>query len=223
MGNKQSETDGARCRADMAKLLTRAVAMTRQLERWLDVTGGWQEATVRIDLDADPTAVFRIVCALLLRKARIHTVAVLRANETSNLHSLAVQMRPILECAGQVVFFFQNTIIAPNLLMTPDRATEVVGHRLNADHYQTLRRRTKGTINREELFEIEVEAQEAAAAFVGANKPKRRKGRSLHQADKVATLAGGREWYDYLSQHFSHGNVADWRGALVARRRHFDG
>ena len=57
-----------------------------------------------------------------------------------------------------------------------------------------------------------MEAQEAAAAFVGANKPKRRKGRSLHQADKVATLAGGREWYDYLSQHFSHGNVADWRG-----------
>ena len=41
------------------------------------VTGGWREATARIDVDADPTATLRIVGALLLCKARIHTVAVL--------------------------------------------------------------------------------------------------------------------------------------------------
>ena len=103
----------------MAELLAKAVAVTRKLERRLDVTGGWREATARIDLDADPAAAVRIIGALLLRKARIHTVAVLRANETSNLHSLAVQMRPVLECAGQVVFFFHYTTIAPNLQMVP--------------------------------------------------------------------------------------------------------
>ena len=184
--------------------------MTRQLERWLDVTDGWREARARIDLDADPTAVTRIVGALLLRKARIHTAAVLRANETNNLHSLAVQMRPVLECAGQIVFFFDHTMIAPNLRMTPEQAAEVVGNRLNADHYQTLRRRTRGDVSPEELREVE--AQAAAAAFVGATKPKRRKGRSLNQADKVATLAKGHEWYRYLSEHFSHGRVTDWRG-----------
>ena len=212
MGNKPLEVDVSHCRAGMAKLLTKAVATTRKLEQWLGVTGGWREATARIDLNADPTAVLRITGALLLRKARVHTVAALRANETSNLHSLAVQMRPVLECAGQVVFFFHNTMIAPDLQMAPERAVELVGNRLNADHYQTLRMRTKGKISPEELREIEVQAQEAAAVYVGTTKPKRRKGRNLNQADKVANLVKGREWYRYLSEHFSHGRVADWRG-----------
>ena len=105
--------DVARCRAGMAELVTQAVATTRKLERRLDATGGWPEASARIDFGADPAAAFRIMGSLLLRKARIHTDAVLRANETNNLHSLAVQMRPVLECAGQVVFIFQTTIIAP--------------------------------------------------------------------------------------------------------------
>ena len=204
MSNKPLGVDVARCRASMATLLTKTVEMTCKLERRLDVTGGWREATAEIDIDADPAATLRIVGALLLRKARIHTVAVLRANETSNLHSLAVQMRPVLECAGQVVFFFQNAIIAPN--------AEEFGHRVDVDHYQTLRRRTKGTVSPEELREVEAQAQEAAAAFVGATKPKRRKGRRFTKADQMAILAKGPEWYDYLSELFSHGRVADWRG-----------
>ena len=212
MSNKPLRTDVGRCRAGMAKLLTTAVVMTRKLERRLDVSAGWPEARAQIDVDADPTATLRIMGALLLRKARVHTIAVLRANESSNLHSLAVQMRPVLECAGQVVFFFHNTMIAPNLLMEPERAAEVVGNRLNADHYQTLRTRTKGKISPEELREVEAQAQEAAAAFFGAPKPKRHKGRRLDQSDKVATLEEGQKWYRYLSEHFTHGKVADWRG-----------
>ena len=212
MSNKPSRTDVAHCRAGMAQLLTKAVAMTRKIERRLDVAGGWPEATAQIDVATDPTATLRIIGALLLRKARIHTVAVLRANETSNLHSLAVQMRPVLECAGQVVFFFHNAMIAPNLLIAPERAAELVGNRLNADHYQTLRARTKGKVSPEELREVEAQAQEAAAAFFGAPKPKQRRSRRLNQSDKVATLEKGVEWYRYLSEHFGHGKVADWRG-----------
>ena len=59
---------------------------------------------------------------------------------------------------------------------------------------------------------MEAQAEEAAAAFVGAPKPKRRKGRRLNQSDKVAMLHGGQELYRYLSDHFSHGKVANWRG-----------
>ena len=212
MSNKPLGTDVARCRAGMAELLTKAVAMTRKLEQRLDVAGGWREATARIDLEADPAASVRIMGALLLRKARIHAVAVLRANETNNLHSVAVQMRPILECAGQVVFFFHNLMIAPNVQMTPERAVEMVGNRVNADHYQWFRRRTKGEVSPDELREVEAQAQEAAASFAGAPKPKRRKGRRLNQVDKVAALKGGQQWYRYLSEHFSHGKAADWRG-----------
>ena len=197
----------ARYRAGMANLLAKSVAMTRKLERWLDVTGGYREARAQIDLDADPTATLRIMCAVLLRKARLHTVAVLRANETNNVHSLAVQMRPVLECAGQVVFIFQD------LMMTikPERAANVVGDYLNADYYDTIIRATKGNVGHKELLETISEAEEEAAASVGMPKPQRRKGRSLKHAEKVATLAEGNSWYDYLSEYFCHGR-ADWRG-----------
>ena len=36
-------------------------------------------------------------------------------------------------------------------------------------------------------------------------------GFGLRQADKVAPLEGGQDWYRYLSEYFCHGR-ADWRG-----------
>ena len=198
-------------RVDMANLLAKSVAMTRKLERWLNITGGLREARTHVDLDADPTATFRIMCALLLRKARLHTVAVLRANATNNVHSLAVQMRPVLECAGQVVFIFHNLMIAPNLTMEPERAANLVGGYLNADNYHTIIGATKGQVGHKELLETISAEEEAAATSFGMPKPQKRKGRSLKQADKVATLVEGKRWYDYLSEYFCHGR-ADWRG-----------
>ena len=212
MSKNPSEGDVARCRADMARLLTETLETTRKIERRLAVSGGWREATSEVDLDEDPTATLRIQGALLLRKARIHTVAVLRANETGNLHSLAVQMRPILECAGQVVFIFQTTMIAPDVLMSREKAITTLGNRLNADFYQTLARRTKGHVSLKELRKMGIQAQADAAASVGAAKPKRQKSWSLNQTDKVASLAKGREWYNYLSNRFTHGDLADWKG-----------
>ena len=212
MNNKPSRPDVAHCRAGMAELLTEVVETTHKLERRLDVTGGWREATAQIDLDADPTATLRIQGALLLRKARIHTIAVLRANETGNMHSLAVQMRPVLECAGQVVFIYENSVIAPDLLMSREKAAATLGRRINADFYQTLVRRTKGQVSPKELRKMGIQAEADAAALVGAAKPKRRKSWSLNQADKVASLANGREWYNYLSDHFTHGKLAEWKG-----------
>ena len=210
--SKPLRPDVARCRADMAKLLTETVAMTRKLERRLDVTGGWDEAIAQIDLDAEPGTTIGIGGALLLRKARIHTVAVLRANENSNLHSLAVQMRPVLECAGQVVFRFRTQFIAPDLLMSQEKAVAMLRTRVNADFYQTLRSRTRGRISPKKLRKMATKAEFEAAEEFGAAKPKRQKAWSLYQTDKVATRQGGQTWYHYLSEHFNHGKVADWRG-----------
>ena len=206
-----SANEVSRYRTEMANLLEKSVATTRELERRLDVTGGAREAMAQIDLASDPAATFRIMCALLLRKARLHTDAVLRANETTNVHSLAVQMRPVLECAGQVVFVFHNLMIAPDLTIEPERAAHLVGGYLNADYYSTIIAATKGKVGHKELLERITEAVEAAAASAGMPKPEVRKGRSLRQADKVAPLAGGNGWYDYLSEYFCHGR-ADWRG-----------
>ena len=190
------------------------------LERWLDVTGGWQEATKQLDLDADPTAFVRIACALLLRKARLHLVAVLRANETNNLHSLAVQMRPVLECAGQVVFYFHNLIIAPDLTRTRERALQAVNDYVNADSYRTIIGMTRGGVGHKELLEMISAAEAAAAASVGMPKPKKRQGMSLKQASKVASLTGGINWYNYLSEHFNHGRAdwsgVSWRGGVIS-------
>lgn len=215
MSNNPSRPDLAHCRASVAKLLTEAAAMTRKLERRLDVTDGQPEELAQIDLHADPIIVQRVTSAMLLRKARIHTIAVIRANEISNLHSLAVQMRPILECAGQVVFLYHNLVIAPELEMTPGRAIEMVGNRINSDHYQTLLRITRGKISREQLRRVENEAQEAAAIAAGAAKPKKNKRRRYTYTDKVEALEGGRNWYNYLSEYFVHGNVKDWKGLSV--------
>jgi len=212
VSNQPVSTDVARCRGDMAELLTEAVARTRKLERRLEFAGGWPEARGGIDFRADPVETGRIIGGLLLRKARIHTLAVLRANETSNLHSLAVQMRPVLECAGQVVFFFHTTIIAPDLLMPPESAMEAFGHRVNADFYQTLRRTTRGQVSPKKLREMATEAQAAAAAAFGAAAPKKQKSWSFRQADKMTMLPRGQEWYNHLSEHFSHATAADWRG-----------
>ncbi len=66
-------------------------------------------------LHDDRAGLYRTMCPLLLRKGRMYTLAVLRANESTNLHSLVVQMRPVLECAGQAAFTFHHPIIAPDL------------------------------------------------------------------------------------------------------------
>ena len=124
----------ARYCAGVAQLLLKLVAVTGEIERSLDVAGDGGESSTRAVLEDDPTAIFRLMCTLLLRKARLHAIAVLRANETGNVHSLAVQMRPVLECAGQVVLIFHNLMIE-----RPDvaRDRELPGvQRFSADEIQ---------------------------------------------------------------------------------------
>ena len=62
------------------------------------------------EFNDDPVIVFRQMSYLLMAKARLHVFAAVRANRESNIHSLAVQMRPALECAGQVVSVFRDLV-----------------------------------------------------------------------------------------------------------------
>ena len=197
-----------RYRTGVANLLSKLVAAVGETERRLDVAIEGDEASARAVLEDDPANAIRIMCALLLRKARLHMVAMLRANETGNVHSLAIQMRPVLECAGQVVLVFHNLII------DPERGVSVVSDYINADYYRTVRRLTMGDLSHKELLTRISEASGMSEEEVG-------KGRSLKQADKVAPLEGGKDWYGYLSERFCHG-----RGGLertfVAGRRQYD-
>ena len=74
MSDNERRRDVSRCRVDMAELLAKAIATTLKLEESLDFGCSWSEATVAINLDTDPDATLRIQGALLLRKARIHSV-----------------------------------------------------------------------------------------------------------------------------------------------------
>ena len=222
-----SASEVAHYRGGTASLLAESVEAAGKVERWLDSgpDGGEVGSLVQAWLseteeelssamaipDDDPARLYRIISVLLLRKTQMHGRAVLRANEANNVHSLAVQMRPALECAGQVVRIFHHLIIAPDLLMEPKRAIEIVGSYINADYYRMVIRITKGSVGHEELLQRISEAEAEAAEAEGFPKPERRSGKSLKQKDKVTMLPGGPGWYDHLSEYFCHGE-ANWQG-----------
>ena len=152
------------------------------------------DADTRVELGRDPLHMFRLLATLLVRKARLHVIAVLAANRDSNLHSLAVQMRPALECAGQVVSVFRNLVIAPD--------PNAVGQYLNADYYQTMLRHTKGQIGHDYLLDSIAKAEPLGSS---------RKPKGLSELDKVQSLEDGPAWYDYLSR-FHHPKLDRLRG-----------
>ncbi len=185
-------------RTGMANLLAELVDAVEATEQWLNVDVEGDEASARVVLKGHPTGVFRIICAQLLRKAKLHMIAMLRANESNNVHSLAVQMRPVLECAGQVVLVFHN------LMFEPEHGERAFHRYIIADYYRTIIGMSKGKVSHEQLLTQIKETSGMLEAEV-------EKGSSLKQADKVASLDGGKAWYDYLSKYFRHGD-GDWRG-----------
>lgn len=222
-----SAKEVTRYRAGTASLLAESVEAAGEIEQWLDrgvddgeagsLLQAWvskpeEELSSAMTVpEDDPARLYRIICASLLHKARIHGRAVLRANKTNNVHSLAVQMRPVLECAGQVVRIFHHLIIAPRLLMEPERAGRLITDYLDRDYYDTLMRAMKDNTIHSKLLQTISEAAEAAAMEFGMPKPKVGKGKPLKQVDKVAMLSGGPGWYDHLSDYFCHGK-ANWKG-----------
>lgn len=189
-----------RYRAGIAGLLEDLVRVVGETERWLDVAVNGDIASLQAILERESTGAYRLYCALLLHKAGLHMGAVVRANERANVHSLAVQMRPILECAGQVVHIFHNLMVEPKREVGRRAILEYA----NADFYETTIRLTKGDIGQGELLKTISEAATMWATNV-------RGFRRLTKTSKVAKLQGGEAWYRYLSDHFCHGK-ADWTG-----------
>ena len=196
-----STSEVRRYRTGMASLLAKLVEAVGETERWLDVAVEGVEASSLSVPGDDPSLPFRMMGTALLRKAKIHMVAILRANQNGNVHSLAVQMRPVLECAGQVVLVFHNQFFEP------ERGVSVVRGYLNADYYRTVIGLMEGDGRHEQMLTQISEVSGMSEEELG-------KGRSLRQEDKVAPLVCGKEWYRYLSNCFCHGK-ADWRGHSI--------
>ena len=144
--------------------------------------------------DDDPAIAFRKMSYLLIAKARLHVFAALHANKESNIHSLAVQTRPALECAGQVVSIFKN------LFGKEPGAENKISRYVNADYYQTVIRLSRGQIDHSEIL------NQISAAIPMGTEPAR-KIKSFRESEKVKDLEFGENWYGHLSGCFFHGDL----------------
>ncbi|MXZ28673.1 MAG: hypothetical protein F4Y72_10285 [Gammaproteobacteria bacterium] len=151
-----------------------------------ELSSAWEE---------DPTLYFETTTVLLLKKACLHITAALRANQTSNMHSLAAQMRPALECAGQVVSTMKD------LFDQSSKGKSAVLRRANADYYHTMTRLARGQIDPRELL------ADIARIQAANDDTDRTKGR-FDVRETVKDLEFGGEWYDHLSRCFYHSDLA---------------
>ena len=186
-----------RYRAGIATLLGMQVRDTGQIERKLGVVVG-DDVSERAVIKDLPFGPFRLQCALLLHKANVHMAAVLSANDGDNLHSLAVQMRPVLECAGQVKH------VVHNLFVEPEHARDVMEFS-DRDYLGTFARTLKSEKGYEQLL---TQISDLRKEF---GEGPLKKARKLDEIDKVALLDGGDNWYRHLSTYFCHGK-GDWKG-----------
>ena len=132
---------------------------------------------------------------LLLRKARLHLVAVLRAYEQANLHSVAVHIRVAMECAGQVVSY------AWGVYEGPPKGLERVLNAQEADFRRAMLSSSRGQINNRLINEMITSARERSGLSDG------RQSTTVTLTEKVSYLPGGGEWYKFLSEHFCHPNL----------------
>lgn len=147
----------------------------------------------------DPTSTFETSTGLLVRKAQLHVAAALRANQSNNMHSLAAQMRPALECAGQVVATMKD------LRDGSSKARESVIRRASADFFQTVKRVGRGQFDPRKILEDNPNIQLASHHMDQV------KGRFDPQ-DVVKELRDGEWWYKHLSQSFYHSGVSELKG-----------
>ena len=142
------------------------------LQAWLGELEEGSSSAMTFPAD-DPARLYRIICPLLLRKARIHALAVLQANEANNVHSLALQMRRVLECAGQFAFIFHNLLVGPYLLMEPEHAANTATGYMDADYYRTIIGAARGSVGHEELRQTDCGGGADARAGTGGEAGRR--------------------------------------------------
>lgn len=147
----------------------------------------------------DPTSTFEASTGLLVRRAHLNVAAALRANQSNNMHSLAAQMRPALECAGQVVATMKD------LRDGSSKARESVMRRASADFFQTVKRVGRGQSDPRKILEDNPNIQLASHHMDQV------KGRFDPQ-DVVKELRDGEWWYKHLSRSFYHSGMSELKG-----------
>ena len=179
------------------------VEASRMIQQWL-VGADFEEAFPHIfghPQEADVEVFVRNQWGLLLRKAQLHLVAVLRAHKSNNLHSLAVHMRVVLECAAHVL----STAHAASK-GTPKDFAQVL-NRTEYDFQDAVIRLSRGSMGYVPIQKMIISARE------GIGQSRTKPPINVKLADRISVLAGGSEWYEHLSEFFCHSDASVLTGA----------
>ncbi len=186
-------------RTCMVNILIESFRMTQQFLSEADFDEAFPNVFGRPTKD-HPEVSIRNECGLLIRKAQMHMNAVLRANKGNNLHSLAVHMRVVLECAAQVVS--RANAIA-------DGSPKELRRVLNASDYEfkdAMARFSRGSTSKDEAQNMIIAARRSAGDY--ETKPPKR----VTITDRINQLSGGEGWYDHLSKYFCHSQASALAG-----------
>ena len=148
-------------------------------------------------------------CGLLLRKAQLHVVAALMADRRNNLHSLAVHMRVVLECAAQI------TDTAQGAYEGTHQAVAKHVNRFERDFQYAMANLSRGKITPDEIRNM-ISSARPETDEAGYKPPKQ-----VTFADKLAALPHGESWYKYLSERFCHSDPSalkepSFRGGVLS-------
>ena len=138
--------------------------------------------------------------ALLLRKAQMHITAVIHANRTDNLHSIAVHTRVILECSAQVSGLAHAA---------SEGSTKALRRVLNASEYDfrdSMMRMYRGRVTEDELHQLIIDARTRSDDTSTASP------RKVTIAARLQHVRDGKKWYDFLSEHFCGERTGDLSG-----------
>ncbi len=158
--------------------------------------------------------------SLLITKAHIHLLTVRYANKKNNLHSLAIHLRVVLECAGQIVRKFNNfSNKNPNEFF------------IRVSEYQTIMHNMTGRIpnikdKKTHLSFVRNTAEDHRAGLASDLKVKIPKIR-WRSSEAVNHLEFGNGWYDHISRYFFHSGIEDlkstsYTGGVLSNNRPFD-
>ena len=129
-------------------------------------------------------------CGLFLKKALLHSAGALAADQSSNPHSLAVQLRVVLECAGPVLSWADLAV---------NKNSRDFKRILNITEYdvtKTLKGLSGVTFDDDGRQRSILRARQQ----IGVQRQGRPKRVTI--ADKLEVLAGGANWYNFLSERF---------------------
>ena len=180
-------------RRSMAGYLRDSHQMIEQVLSLADFDEGFPHLFGR-PTDDNPEVFVRNSCGLLFRKAQLHVAAALMANKTSNLHSLAVHMRVVLECAAQIVATANAAY--EGTLKTVARSV----NRVEWDFKYTMANLSRGQVTPDEIQDM------IASARPGPRESVYKPPKKETIADKLAALPHGVSWHDHLRERFCRDN-----------------